>query len=66
MWGCADRQCFFSLTQNGSYGGAKDADQPRVADDIISVGASGMDAALGVGGRNGGRERGKESLRTTH
>ncbi len=41
------------------YGGAKDADQPWVADDIISVGAaSGMDAAQGEeGGRNGGRER---------
>lgn len=36
-----------------------------MADDISSVGASGMDAAQGVGGRNGGRERGKEGLRDT-
>ncbi len=44
------------------YGGAKDADQPWVADDIISVGASGMDAAQGEeGGRNGERERERES-----
>jgi len=53
MWGCVERECFFRLTQNGSYGGAKDADQPWVADDIISVGASGIDAAQGVRGREG-------------
>ncbi len=59
MWGCAERQSFFNT--KWLYGGAKDADQPRVADDIISVGASGMDAAQGVGGRERGEKRAWEN-----